>query len=79
MEPVLTPVLCREARTLLDLDMAEVAFVARIPVMDLEMFEAGRCRLSMITLAALQRFFERSGVQFAPGTSRRGVLLHASP
>lgn len=78
MEPVLTPVLCREARTLLDLDIAEVAFVARIPVMDLEMFEAGHIMLPAITQAALQRFFERSGVVFAPGTSRRGVLLQAS-
>ena len=78
MEPVLTPVLCREARTLLDLDMAEVAFVARIPVSDLEMFEAGHIMLSAITLAALQRFFQRAGVVFAPGKSRRGVLLEAS-
>ena len=41
MEPVLTPLLCREARALLDLDTAEVAFVARIPVAVLETFEAG--------------------------------------
>ena len=34
MEPFLTPVLCREARTLLDLEMAEVAFVVRITVLD---------------------------------------------
>ena len=78
MEPVLTPLLCREARALLDLDTAEVAFVARIPVMDLGMFEAGHTMLPTITLAALQRLFERGGVVFAPEKSRRGVLLQTS-
>lgn len=78
MEPFLTPVLCREARTLLDLEMAEVAFVVRISVLDLELFEAGRSKLSLITLAALQRFFERSGAVFDPEDSRRGVVLEAS-
>ena len=77
MEPVLTPLLCREARALLDLDAAEVAFVARIPMAALEMFEAGHTTLPTITLAALQRFFERSGAVFAPGESRRGVLLQS--
>ncbi len=77
MEPILTPLLCREARALLDLDAAEVAFVARIPVSVLAMFEAGHTTLPTTTQALLQRFFERGGVVFAPGSSRRGVQLGA--
>ena len=75
MEHVLTPRLCREARTLLDLDPAEVAFVARIPVTMLEMFEAGHATPSDAVLATLQRVFERGGVSFTPEQSKRGVEL----
>ena len=77
MEPVLTPLLCREARALLDLDTAEVAFVARIPVAVLETFEAGHATPPMPVLASLRRIFERSGVAFTPERSKRGVELRA--
>lgn len=77
MEHVLTPRLCREARALLDLDTAEVAFVARIPVSVLEMFEAGHATPPATVLAKLQRILERGGVAFTPDTSRRGVQLRA--
>ncbi|MBR0653034.1 transcriptional regulator [Roseomonas terrae] len=74
-QPVLTPLLCREARTLLDLDTAEVAFVARIPVAVLETFEAGHAMPPTTVLATLRRVFERGGVAFRPGRSKRGVEL----
>lgn len=77
MEPVLTPMLCREARALLDLDTAEVAFVARIPVSLLETFEAGHAMPPMTVLATLRRMFERSGVAFTAERSKRGVELRA--
>ncbi len=77
MEPVLTPLLCREARALLDLDSAELAFVARIPVAVLETFEAGHAMPSMTVLTTLRRIFERSGVAFSPERSKRGVELRA--
>jgi DNA-binding transcriptional regulator YiaG len=75
MEPLLTPLLCREARALLDLDTAEVAFVARIPVSVLETFEAGHATPPPPVLATLRRIFERGGVAFRPERSRRGVEL----
>lgn len=77
MEPVLTPLLCREARALLDLDAAEVAFVARIPVAVLETFEAGEATPPGAVLDTLRRVFERGGVAFRPGSGRRGVELRA--
>lgn len=77
MEPVLTPLLCREARALLDLDSAELAFVARIPVSVLETFESGHATPPTTVLATLRRIFERSGVAFSPERSKRGVELRA--
>ena len=77
MEPVLTPLLCREARALLDLDSAVVAFVARIPVAVLETFEAGHATPPMTVLATLRHIFERSGVAFTAERSKRGVELRA--
>jgi hypothetical protein len=77
VEPLLTPILCREARALLDLDAAELAFVARIPVAVLETFEAGHAVPPSPVLATLRRVFERSGVAFTPDRGRRGVELRA--
>ncbi len=75
MKTVLTPLLCREARALLDLDTAEVAFVARIPVAVLETFEAGHATPSETVLATLRRVFELGGVAFTPERSKRGVEI----
>lgn len=69
------PSLCIQARTLVDLDLAEVAFAIRVPVRDLEAYEAGAEPLPEGTQARLRRYFEISGVRFQPQDRRRGVSL----
>ena len=74
----LTPHLCREARTLLDLEPGEVAFIARIDPSKLQAFEAHQVDLPQPTLISLRRVFERVGAEFTPEEPQRGVRLRPS-
>jgi transcriptional regulator with XRE-family HTH domain len=71
--PVLASNLCREARTLLDWEEAELAFAARMSLATLQEFERGGAELSMTTLVRLRWLLERGGVEFTPGDGGRGV------
>ncbi len=72
---VLTPGLCREARSLLDMELAELAFVSRLPLTAVQLYESGDAPLPAPAQASLRRILERGGIEFAPGLERRGVRL----
>jgi hypothetical protein len=72
---VLSPELCSEARTLLDLDGGELAFAALLDPSALAEFESGVRPLPPRKLAAVRRVLERCGVEFVPEDQRRGVRL----
>ncbi|MFT8242406.1 hypothetical protein [Roseomonas sp. BN140053] len=73
----LTPYLCRQARTLLEWDEGELAFIARLQVSDLQEFERDTRLLSKPVLAFLRTALERAGVEFTPDAGSRGVRLAA--
>lgn len=72
---ILSPDLCREARTLLDWEEGALAFAARVPPATVREFEAGGARPPEAALAALRRALEHGGVQFMPEDGTRGVTL----
>lgn len=72
---ILSPELCSEARTLLDLDGGELAFAALIDPSALAEYESGLRDLPPRKLAAVRRVLERCGVEFVPEDQRRGVRL----
>lgn len=75
MTRILSPSLCAEARTLLDLDGGELAFAALIDPGALAEYESGVRDLPPRKLAAVRRVLERCGVEFVPDDQRRGVRL----
>ncbi len=74
-DPILSPALCSEARTLLDLDGGELAFAALLDAAALAEYESGMRELPPRKLAAVRRVLERCGVEFVPEDQRRGVRL----
>lgn len=72
---VLSPSIFVQARTLLDYELSEIAFAVRLPVRDLEAYEAGLEPLPDPALARLRRYYELTGVRFTPGGRDRGVRL----
>lgn len=77
VEPVLSPGLCLQARTLLDLDEGELAFAALLPPASLQEYERGISPLAYGKQAALRRILERAGAEFVPGEHGRGVRLRS--
>lgn len=73
--PILTASLCREARTLLDLEPGELAFAARVPITAVLDFEQGTTQPHPNIVLALRTALERAGAEFTPGQGRRGVRL----
>lgn len=73
--PVLSPGLCLQARTLLDMDEGELAFAALLPPGSLHDYERGTGPLPSGKQAALRRVLERAGAEFVPDIGGRGVRL----
>jgi transcriptional regulator with XRE-family HTH domain len=72
---IMTPSLCREARTLLDIDLAELAFAIRVSIEAMASYEGAQVTLPDAKLMNLRLILERSGVEFLPERNGRGVRL----
>ncbi|HYF08868.1 MAG TPA: helix-turn-helix transcriptional regulator [Acetobacteraceae bacterium] len=75
MTSIMMPSLCREARTLLDLELSELAFVVGVPVATLAAYEAGEVPLPDSVLTRLRAVFKRGGAVFVSRDGGRGVEL----
>jgi hypothetical protein len=74
--PILTSELCREGRTLLDMEPFELAFAARVPLGTVLALETqGDGDVPERALLALRRVLERAGIEFTAKAGRRGVWL----